>query len=267
MARFPVVVLGGTFDRLHVGHEALLSSAFRVGRKVGIGLTTTEFLRGRPKPRTELIASYRARRRALATWVRRHYPDRAWWIAPLDDGFGRSVEPGVSALVVSSDTREGARAVNRERRRRGLPPVVVVTVPLVLADDLQPVSSRRIRARIIDRRGRRLSRIPIHVRAPSAARPAIRAALEAVYRSPRIRWSAPGEPPSASQRDRERRCPSEIDLEVRLRSRPYLMWSIAIEASPIRLPEIRVRARSAEELERSVRERIRPSPGHSRASR
>ncbi|EQD72290.1 Cytidylyltransferase domain protein [mine drainage metagenome] len=266
MARFPVVVLGGTFDRLHAGHEALLNTAFRMGRKVGIGLTTTAFLRGRSKPQAELIASYPARRRALAAWLRRHHSDRVWWIAPLDDGFGRSVEPGVSALAVSSDTLEGARAVNRERRRRGLPPVVVVAVPLVLADDLQPVSSRRVRARIIDRRGRRLSRIPIRVRAPREARPAVRAALEDVYPSPQIRWSAPGEPLSVSQRERERRRPSEIDLEVRLRSSRNGTWSIAIAASRIRLPAIRVRVRSAEELETAVQERLHPHPVHTRAS-
>lgn len=265
MARFPVVVLGGTFDRLHVGHEALLNTAFHVGRRVGIGLTTTAFLRGRSKPRAELIASYPARRRALTAWLRRHHSDRAWWIAPLDDGFGRSVEPGVSALVVSSDTLEGARAVNRERRRRGLPPVAVVAVPLVLADDLQPVSSRRVRARIINRRGRRRSRIAIWVRAPREARPAIRAALEDVYPSPRIRWSAPGERPSRSQRERRR--PSEIDLEVRSRSRPNGTWSIAIAASRIRLPAIRVRVRSARELEAAVQERLRPRPAEPRASR
>ncbi len=114
MARYPVAVLGGTFDRLHIGHEALLNSAFRVGREVGIGVTTAAFLQGRAKPLGGRIAPYVQRRRALANWLRRHHPGRTWWIAPLDDPFGRSVEPGVDAMVVSVDTKGGGRAVNRE---------------------------------------------------------------------------------------------------------------------------------------------------------
>ncbi|MFZ0698673.1 MAG: pantetheine-phosphate adenylyltransferase [Thermoplasmata archaeon] len=267
MARFPVVVLGGTFDRLHVGHEALLNTAFRVGRDVGIGLTTAHFLRGHSKPFAGLIAPYVARRRSLAAWLRRHHSDRTWWIAPLDDDFGRSVEPGMSALVVSADTMVGARAVNRERRRRGLPPVTIVAVPLVLADDLRPVSSRRVRAGIIDRRGRRLSRVPIRVRTPREVRPSVRTALEAVYATPSIRWSIPEEPLSASERERERRNPSEIDLEVRPISRRDRTWSVAVSANRIRLPTIRARVRSPEELGALVAGWLHPRPTRARPAR
>jgi len=159
--RYGRVALGGTFDRLHAGHEALLSTAFRLGRHVAIGLTTPTFLREHPKPERRAIAPEPARRRALTRWLAVRYPRRRWTVVPLRDRFGGSVEAGVDALVVSADTAAGGRAVNRERRRRGLRPLPLIVVPLVLADDLRPVSSRRIRSGEIGRRGERTAPITV----------------------------------------------------------------------------------------------------------
>ena len=161
MPRFGRAVLGGTFDRLHVGHVALLAVAMATGRRVAIGITTARFLRLHPKPEGPAIQSYAIRRHALDRWLSTHYPRSRYALTPLEDPFGGSVGPGVDALVVSAETAKGGGRVNRERRRRGLRPVPIVIVPLVLADDLRPVSSRRIRAGEIDRLGRR--RIPIDV--------------------------------------------------------------------------------------------------------
>ncbi len=154
-------VLGGTFDRLHAGHWALLRTAMRRGDDVAIGLTSDRYIATHPKPARERIQPYAQRRRALARWLRREYPRRRWRIVPLENGYGRSIEPGFDRLVVSAETVEGARRVNAERRRRHLPPLRVEIVPLVLADDLLPVSSHRIRQKVIDRYGRRRSPIRI----------------------------------------------------------------------------------------------------------
>ncbi len=154
-------VLGGTFDHLHAGHWALLRSAMRGGGEVAIGLMTDRYVSTHRKPARGRIEPYERRRRALARWLRKEFPWRRWRIVPLDNGFGRSVEPGFDRLVVSVETVEGGARVNAERRRRRLPALEVETVPLVLADDLLPMSSRRIRLGIIDRRGRR--RAPIRI--------------------------------------------------------------------------------------------------------
>src|SRR5580700_7401932 len=138
-------VLGGTFDRLHHGHAALLDAAVRSAGTVRIGLTTERYLSAHPKPFGPRIRPFATRRRALRRYLRRTYPGRQFDIVPLNDGVGRAAEPGVDVLVVSSETLAGAKAVNRVRRERGLPPVELVVVPLVLSDDLRAVSSRRIR--------------------------------------------------------------------------------------------------------------------------
>jgi cytidyltransferase-like protein len=151
--KFRRAILGGTFDQLHAGHERLLGAAFRLADEVGIGLTTSRYLRKHPKQFDSKILPYALRRRNLDRYVRRTFPSRRFWIAPLNDVWGRSVEPGAGILVVSRETLAGARSVNDERRRRGLPPLEVLAVPVVRAYDHKPLHSTRIRAGEIDVRG------------------------------------------------------------------------------------------------------------------
>jgi len=182
-------VLGGTFDHFHLGHATLLTTAFRVGRSVSVGVTTDRFVAAHPKPFPGRIQPYAVRRRALVRWIARHYRGRSYRVVPLEDTFGRSVENGVDVLVLSADTLAGGRAVNAERRRLGRRPVLLEVVPVVLADDLRPISSRRVRAREIDRRGRRRARIPVGLVVNDPRdRPAAVHAVRSVFPSARIRW-------------------------------------------------------------------------------
>lgn len=150
-----VAVMGGTFDGLHAGHRRLLEAAFGAADQVGIGLTTAAYLKAHPKSLGRRIAPYTTRRRRLAAYLRRTFPGGRWWIVPLEEGWGRSVEPGYDVLVASVETRKGARSVNVERLRRGLPPLKLILIPLVRGDDHLPIASRRIRSARIDLAGRR----------------------------------------------------------------------------------------------------------------
>ena len=42
--KYDLVATGGTFDVIHVGHLALLSKAFEVGKKVIIGVSSDAFV-------------------------------------------------------------------------------------------------------------------------------------------------------------------------------------------------------------------------------
>lgn len=181
-------VLGGTFDHLHRGHAALLATAFRVGRSVSVGVTTDRFVATRPKPLAARIQSYATRRRALKRWIDREFPGRSYRLSPLENPFGRSVADDVDVLVISSDTISGGRAVNAERRRRGHRAVPLVVVPVVLAADLRPISSRRIRAGEIDREGRRRAPISIGIGVsdPRDGPAAVRA-VRSVFPAARVR--------------------------------------------------------------------------------
>lgn len=197
--RARVGVLGGTFDHLHAGHRQLLATAFREADRVGIGLTTDAYLRSHPKAAGRRLQSYRTRRARLTLYLRQRYPARRWWLVPLENGVGGALAPEVELLVASEETRDGARQVNVERRRRRLRPAQLRFVPMVLADDLLPLNSTRIRRGTIDPEGRR--RRPVRIayprRTPPALRDQVERAVGAIFPAGvRVEWAArPGAPP------------------------------------------------------------------------
>jgi len=145
------VVLGGTFDILHKGHEALLRAAFE-GRpeRVLIGLTTDRFAR---ESRSR-VNPYAARERNLKGFL----AARKWGPAklePIDDSYGPADDlPDLDVIVVSAERHPVAIALNETRAAKGLRPLEIRAVPMVLAQDGLPIASRRIRAGVIDRTGR-----------------------------------------------------------------------------------------------------------------
>jgi cytidyltransferase-like protein len=267
VARLARVVLGGTFDRLHVGHEALLATAFRAGRSVAIGVTTDEYLGRHPKPDAGKIQSYSRRRAALRRWLTARYPPRRWILVPLKDTFGRSVEDGVDGLVVSADTLAGGRSVNVERRRRGRKTVPLFVVPLVLGDDLQPVSSRRIRAGEIDRNGRRTSPIRVGLVVGDADRaPVLRGVRRAFPRATfQIRPRGPSATPSVARlRSTARRATAGAELGLAVGGTSLGRRTLVVASPSVILQPQRVDSGSPSALARAVTSLLRRSVGTKR---
>ncbi len=149
--RFKLVATGGTFDRLHKGHEALLAKAFQVSDRVLIGLTVQQMTR--KKNYAPAVQPFTARKRCLEEFLKR----RGWLkraiIYELQDVVGPTLQEGYEAIVTTSETLGGARLINRARRERGLPPLRIVLCPLVLSEDRKHISSTRMRGGEEDRRG------------------------------------------------------------------------------------------------------------------
>ena len=264
MARYGRVALGGTFDRFHVGHEVLLDRAFQAGRSVAIGLTSRRFLAAHPKPRGRAIAPEAARRRTLSRWLRHRYPSRRWAVVPLDDPFGGAVGEGVDALVVSVDTVAGGRAVNRERVRRGLRPVPMLVVPLVLADDLEPVSSRRVRSGEIDRQGHRRTPISVGLSvAEGAARRASLRAIRTAFPTARVTVVPPAPHPGASGpvvRRLVRQAAEGRGLGVAVAPARPNGWLVAVRGPHAGLDPRRLPGDAPRELEAELASLLRPAP-------
>jgi inosine/xanthosine triphosphatase len=176
------VAIGGTFDVLHAGHEALLEAAFALGGDVFIGLTTDAMaLRSRAA-----VNPYGVRKRRLEAWLRRR-GHRAARVGPIEDEFGPAVSEPFDAIVVSAERAEVATALNEERARRGLPPLAAHVVPMVLAQDDAPIAARRIRAGDIDRRGRLLRPLRVNVGSTNPVKVrAVRTVFERIFLKVRV---------------------------------------------------------------------------------
>lgn len=157
MKRFRKVAVGGTFDELHKGHKSLLIKAFEIGNRVLIGLCTDEFVKRMGKP--HVTASYEERLSELEAFLKgQGLLDRAE-IIPLNDPYGNTLtDKCIEALVVSEETERTAIKINQKRSEVGLPPLEIVTISMVPAENAKPISTTRIRQGEIDREGRLLKR-------------------------------------------------------------------------------------------------------------
>jgi len=150
--RFRKVVVGGTFDRLHLGHKALLRRAFEVGGYVYVGLTSDEMIRD--KPYAERILPYELRLRDLLKFMDVNGYSN-YRVIKINTAIGfagrmRSLE----AIIVSKETYKGALLVNQAREEAGLKPLEILTIPLIRSGIGPKISSSLIRAGLIDPFGR-----------------------------------------------------------------------------------------------------------------
>ena len=152
------MAVGGTFDILHAGHEALLTKAIDIGGKLLLGLTSDAMARRTRKK----VSTYATRRRNLESYLRRKRV-KGFEIVRIDDEVGPAGTEDLDALVVSAEKRAVGVLVNELRAMRGLHPLDLYPVPMVLADDCLPISSTRIRAKDIDRVGRMVRPLIIYV--------------------------------------------------------------------------------------------------------
>ena len=155
---FDLVALGGTFDILHRGHDALISKAFQIGKKVIVGLTSDDFANKLVKEHE--VYPYDVRKKNLVAYLNeKGWMDR-YKIVELNDPYGPTViEKEIDALVVSEETLRTGLKINRIRHEKDFPHLVIVVVDMVLAEDGLPISTTRIRKGIIDKEGHLIKKV------------------------------------------------------------------------------------------------------------
>jgi len=151
MEKFDLVAMGGTFDAIHSGHMALLNKAFSISSKVIIGLSSDQLATKKGK---NLVNDYSKRLSLLKSVIEKNFPNISYEISKLENDFGPAViEGSVKALVVSEETSNKGLLLNGLRAERNLPPVKIVVVPMVLAEDGKAISTTRIKNSEIDSSG------------------------------------------------------------------------------------------------------------------
>ena len=130
--RYSKVAVGGTFDKFHDGHKKLLSTAFELGNRIEIGVTSDAFggLKGE-------IDSCEERMNNLKLF----FKDKSnFRVVSLDDPFGTTIyEADFDAIVVSEETEPTAMKINEIRLSKGMNPLDIIVVSFVLAENVNPI--------------------------------------------------------------------------------------------------------------------------------
>ncbi|CAG5117334.1 unnamed protein product [Candidula unifasciata] len=151
---FPNVVVGGTFDYLHAGHKLLLNECCLLcDQKLTVGITDGD--RNKKKVLWELIEPYADREKEVVRFVTEVKPGIIMEPVKIFDAFGPTkTDPNLDCIVVSQETKEGAKMVNEERLKLGFSQLEVVVIDLIddvchTDDEESKVSSSSIRKRLL----------------------------------------------------------------------------------------------------------------------
>ncbi|MGH7246173.1 MAG: pantetheine-phosphate adenylyltransferase [Candidatus Levyibacteriota bacterium] len=150
---FDVIVVGGTFDRLHKGHKNFLSFALSKGKRVIVGLTTNTFARELKGDAD--IFSFEKRLQLLRDFFSDLGVSDRVTILPIQDVYGITTDANltIDAIVVTEDSQLGAKKINKKRESLHLLPLTVVVCPLYTTADEKRLSSSRIRQGEVDTEG------------------------------------------------------------------------------------------------------------------
>ncbi len=149
MDKFNFAGLGGTFDHLHEGHKMLLRTAFKIANHVAIAVCTDKLLQN--KRDKHLIESYEKRVKNIEDFLQKELdiPKNSYEIIPLDDPFGPAITSNDLEVHVSSEeTIENAKKINQIRIQKGLKPLYLLMIPLLLDEHGKKISSSEIREKL-----------------------------------------------------------------------------------------------------------------------
>jgi len=140
------VVFAGSFDHLHEGHKHILRNAFKIGKKVAIGLTTDKMLQN--KTNKHLLQSFEERNGEIENFIETECAADRCSIFSIDskEGGADTMED-LEALIVSDEIRvvQNAFDINQMRVDNGLKRFHIIIIPRVRTPDGKPLSSSRKR--------------------------------------------------------------------------------------------------------------------------
>lgn len=117
--KYSLVVCGGTFDHFHKGHREFLNFALSKGRKVLIGITSNKYIKD--QKRDSCIEPYGVRKKFVEDFLERGKAIGRVEIEPIHSLYMPLSwdRLGAEAVIVSKNTIEGAKLINKKRTEKG----------------------------------------------------------------------------------------------------------------------------------------------------
>jgi cytidyltransferase-like protein len=144
----PEIVVGGTFDLLHMGHKALLDMAFFLAGDEGyvhIGVTSEDMASMKSHP----VQPYKVRIKQIDDYIESKKYNAGYMFKPLVDAWGDiGMNPFYDILVASEESKENAEHVNDLRKMYSLAPVAICLISVVTDETGERISSTRLRREI-----------------------------------------------------------------------------------------------------------------------
>lgn len=151
--RYEHLVIGGTFDRLHLGHENFILHAFQLAETVTIGITSDLFIKN--KSENQQIISLEKRKQAIVNFLTSQKIINRYRFSTLNDIFGiTKTEQNIDAILVTQETKHNAVIINKFRKKSRLPELKIEIMLLIKSEDRKIIRSQRIRFGEIDRNGK-----------------------------------------------------------------------------------------------------------------
>lgn len=145
------VCIGGTFDIIHKGHKLLISKAFEAANKDGfvfIGLTKNKLI-----DKKKNVKNWDLRKKNLERYISKKNYKTDFLIEGIKDIYGPTIENDFDAIVVSEETIENAKKINKRRINKDKKPMKIIVIPYVYAEDNLPISTTRIKKGEINKEG------------------------------------------------------------------------------------------------------------------
>lgn len=145
--------IGGTFDKLHYGHQAFISAAFNIAKHVHVCIMSDEGVKkwGR-KEYSDKIDGYDVRLHHVLNYLKAYDLIYHAIICSINDPFSYAVKgetaKKLDSILVSMDklVLERTMKLNEMRVKRSLSPLHIFRMPLLVDKEGKPFSSTRIRA-------------------------------------------------------------------------------------------------------------------------